>query len=121
MCGKPTVGRMQSQKAIPRPPAPAPWGGEGRLLLTYLRAQRRRVALLGVLLLASIALQLLSPQVVKGFIDSAPHGAADSVLARGALLFLAIALVQQAASVGATYLSENIGWAATNGVRADLL
>jgi ATP-binding cassette subfamily B protein len=101
------------------------WGVEGRLLATYLDSQRARVALLAVLLLGGIALQLLNPQVVRGFIDGAVaatgHAASDGALARGALLFLVVALAQQAVSVGATYLSENIGWSATNALRADLL
>src|SRR5207248_8337563 len=65
--------------------------------------------------------QLFNPQILKRFIDSATHGASDQALAGAAGLFLAIALIQQAASVAATYLSENIGWTATNAVRADLL
>src|SRR5207249_98987 len=42
-------------------------------------------------------------------------------LATAAGLFLAIALVQQACAIATTYLSENIGWTATNALRADLL
>src|SRR4029079_7875022 len=35
--------------------------------------------------------------------------------------FLLVALVQQASAVSATYLSETIGWTATNALRAELL
>src|SRR6266704_3142336 len=91
------------------------------MLVTYLRPQRPRVAGLAALLLGSIGLQLYNPQILRQFIDSATHGASDQTLAAAAGLFLAIALIQQAASVAATYLSENIGWTATNAVRADLL
>jgi ATP-binding cassette subfamily B protein len=97
------------------------YGDHGRMLVTYLRPQRGRVVVLALLLLGSIGLQLFSPQILKQFIDSATHGAADRTLAIAAGLFLAVALIQQAAAVGATYLSENIGWTATNAVRADLL
>ena len=51
---------------------------------------------------------------------SAKAGSAASTLWRLALLFMGVALVQQVASVVATYLSENVGWTATNGLRADL-
>ena len=91
------------------------------MLVAYLRPQRARVVLLALLLFGSIGLQLFNPQILKQFIDSATHGASDQTLAAAAGLFLAIALIQQAASVAATYLSENIGWTATNAVRADLL
>ncbi len=96
-------------------------GEHGRMLGTYLAPQRGRVAALGVLLVGSIGLQLANPQVMRQFIDSATHGGSDRTLGIAALLFLGIALVQQAAAVGATYLSENIGWTGTNAVRAELL
>jgi ABC-type multidrug transport system fused ATPase/permease subunit len=91
------------------------------MLLTYLAPQWWRVSLLALLLLGSIGLKLLNPQVLGRFIDSATHAATDSTLARAAGLFLLIALVQQLLSVAATYLSENVGWTATNALRADLL
>src|SRR5256885_10710097 len=86
-----------------------------------LRPQRRQVGALTLLLLGSIGPQLLNPQVMRRFVDSAMSGAPDRVLALAAGLFLLIALIQQAASVGATYLSEKIGWTATNALRAALL
>src|SRR5258707_759312 len=91
------------------------------MLVTYLRPQRPRVVSLAALLLGSIGLQLFNPQILRRFIDSATHGGSDRTLAVAAGLFFAIALIQQGASVAATYLSENIGWTATNAVRADLL
>jgi ATP-binding cassette subfamily B protein len=104
-----------------RPSIAGRLGDQWQMLLRYLRPQRRRVGLLAGLLLGSIGLQLLNPQIMKRFIDSAMHGASDRALAAAAGLFLVIALAQQAAAVGATYLSENIGWTATNAVRAELL
>src|SRR5689334_15472911 len=83
-------------------------GDTMRLLVTYMRPQWPRVALLALLLVGSIALQLFNPQILKGFIDSATGQGNDQPLFMGALLFLGVALVQQLASVGATYLSENV-------------
>jgi ATP-binding cassette subfamily B protein len=96
-------------------------GDHGRMLITYLQPQRSRVTLLALLLLGSIGLQLVNPQIMRQFIDSATHGASDRALTWAATLFLAVALIQQAASVVATYLSENVGWTATNALRSDLL
>src|SRR4051794_16062259 len=79
-----------------------------------LRPQRRPIGALGLLLLGSTGLQLLNPQVMRRFVDGAVQGAPDRALVFAAGLFLIIALVQQAATVGATYLSEKIGWTATN-------
>jgi ATP-binding cassette, subfamily B, bacterial len=90
------------------------------LLTTYLGTQRRRAALLAVLLLSSIGLQLLNPQVIRYFIDAAQAGQADSVLLLAAAVFIVAGLVQRAIAFGALYVGENVGWAATNALRADL-
>ncbi len=91
------------------------------LLTAYLQPQRGRVALLALLLFASIGLQLLTPLILRRFIDTATAGAAVQSLTVAALLFLGGSLVQQLVAVGATYVSENVGWSATNALRADLL
>jgi ABC-type multidrug transport system fused ATPase/permease subunit len=94
------------------------------MLITYVRPQRWRVALLTVLLLGSIALQLVNPQIVRRFIDEATQqaeaGGAFSVLVVLALVYIGVALLAQAVTLGATYLSELVGWSATNTLRSDL-
>jgi ATP-binding cassette, subfamily B, bacterial len=90
------------------------------LLARYLRPQALQVLLLGVLLLLNIGLQLINPQIMRAFLDSAQSGGAMPQLVRMALLFLVIALVQQVVSVAETYTSESVGWRATNALRADL-
>jgi ATP-binding cassette, subfamily B, bacterial len=92
------------------------------LLATYLRPQRGRVGLLTILLLGSTGLQLLNPQIVRRFIDSATgsNPAAIPALVQLALLFIAVALLAQGVTVWATYLSEKVGWSATNALRSDL-
>ena len=92
-----------------------------RLLADYLRDQRVAVAALSVLLVTGIALQLVNPLIVRGFIDAARRGSETDVLVAAALLFLGVALVQQVAAVAATWLTENVGWRATNGLRRDLV
>ncbi len=91
-----------------------------QFLATSLRRQWPGVVLLAVLLLVSIGLQLLTPQILSRFIDTARAGAAVEVLVRLALLFLAIALTGQLVSALSVYASENVGWTATNQVREDL-
>jgi ATP-binding cassette subfamily B protein len=90
------------------------------LLLTYLQPQRGRVVILAVLLLASIAFQLVNPQVLRAFLDAAKSGGTLGFLARVALLYIAVAMLQQALSLAATYFSERVAWTATNALRADL-
>jgi ATP-binding cassette subfamily B protein/ATP-binding cassette subfamily C protein len=90
------------------------------LLTTYLGPQRRRATLLAVLLISSIGLQLLNPQVIRFFIDTAQAGRADSVLLLAAAVFIVAGLAQRAIAFGALYVGENVAWAATNALRADL-
>ena len=90
------------------------------LLATYLKPQRVRVATLALLLAASIGLQLAGPQILRSFIDTARAGAPLKTLVAVAVLFLVVALVTQAVSVAETYVAENVGWTAANGLRADL-
>jgi len=75
---------------------------------------------LAVLLLSNIGLRLINPQIMRRFIDTAQEGSATGMLWRSALLFMGVALVQQIVSVLATYASENVGWSATNELRAEL-
>lgn len=91
-----------------------------RLLATYLLPQGRRTLVLGLLLLVGIALQLGSPQVMRLFIDRALAGEPVSTLVWLASLFLVLALLTQAVNLVEVWLAENIGWTATNNLRADL-
>jgi ATP-binding cassette, subfamily B, bacterial len=91
-----------------------------QLLSQYLRPQWPAAVLLGVLLFSNIALQLISPQIIRKFIDSALAGATMETLTRLAIWFISLALIQQVVSVLGRYLSENIAWKATNVLRSDL-
>jgi len=95
------------------------------LLGAYLRPQWRRASVLALLLLAAIALDLLNPQLLRLFIDTATGATrataqASRTLTVAALAYLGVALVAQTVAVGETYAAENLGWTATNRLRADL-
>ena len=90
------------------------------LLSAYLQPQQRRVVLLAGLLLSGIGLQLLSPQFIRRFIDTVQSGGAQSALHLTAFLFLAIALSQRVVEIITTYISQQVAWTATNGLRRDL-
>jgi ATP-binding cassette subfamily B protein/ATP-binding cassette subfamily C protein len=81
---------------------------------------RGRVLALGLLLFSGVALQLASPQLVRAFIDAARDGGPASTLAPIVALYFGIALLGQVVSVGETYAAENVGWLATNALRADV-
>jgi len=90
------------------------------LLGGYLTRQRGRFSLLIVLLLGSIGLQVINPQIVRYFIDTAVAGETGDRLVVAALAFMIIALFQQVVGVSATYVGENVAWTATNELRAEL-
>lgn len=91
-----------------------------RLLATYFRPQRGRVALLALLLFGSIGLQLLNPQLIRYVLDTAEGGGTLAVLTLAAALFILFGLLQAGANFAATYVGEDVSWTATNALRADL-
>lgn len=92
----------------------------GDVLADYLRPEWPKVVLLAFLLLSSIGLQLLNPQVLRGFIDATLAKAAPETLTGYAVSFIAIALLNQGLTVAATYVGQDVGWRATNRLREDL-
>ncbi len=91
-----------------------------KLLGHYLRPQWRTAALMAALLLVSIGLQLLVPQIIRFFIDTARTGGSLESLTRAAFLFLGVAVATQLLSAAATYYAADVGWTATNAMREDL-
>jgi ATP-binding cassette, subfamily B, bacterial len=90
------------------------------LFRRYVAPQWRRTALLAALILLSIGLQLFEPQLLRTFIDGATGGAALETLSLIALAFVGVALATNLVTAGAQYLGEDLGWTATNALRADL-
>jgi ATP-binding cassette, subfamily B, bacterial len=89
-------------------------------LVAYLVPQRGRMLLLFAALLGSIGLQLLVPLALRRFIDASLAGAAMGVLTAAGVAYLVAGVVNQLLSAVATYLGADIGWEATNRLRADL-
>lgn len=90
------------------------------LIRPYARQRRGQLTVLAVLLLAVTLLQVLNPQLVRGYIDEVAAGGRISVLVRAAVAYLAVAAVLQVLRIGAAYLGENVAWGMTNALRADL-
>ncbi|MDR6723900.1 ATP-binding cassette subfamily B protein [Paenibacillus amylolyticus] len=90
-------------------------------LLRYLKPVRMRLVLLLIILLTSTGLQLLNPQIIKRFIDTAASGGVVSSLIQLAGLFLIIAIFNQLLTVAVSYLGNDVAWRATNQLRGDLL
>ncbi|HVB60162.1 MAG TPA: ABC transporter ATP-binding protein [Ktedonobacteraceae bacterium] len=92
-----------------------------RLLAHYLRPQWPRMSLLAVILGSTICVQVVTPLVASYFIDQATSGGNLRDLIVLALLTMGLALTGQGLAVAETYVAENVSWAATNELRADLV
>ncbi|NJK28648.1 MAG: ABC transporter ATP-binding protein [Acaryochloris sp. SU_5_25] len=99
---------------------PIPLQQYGSLLANYLKPHWQRVLGLAIALLGSIALQIVNPQILGYFIDTAVGGGSPSTLLAAAIAFSAIALLTQIAAIAAAYLGEIVAWNATNALRIDL-
>jgi ATP-binding cassette, subfamily B, bacterial len=93
------------------------------LLSTYLRPLWARVLLLALLVAATTSLQLLNPQVIRFFLDTAQAGDQQVMwlLVAAALVYLAIGFAQQAVGLLTNWVGLKVGWQATNHLRTDLL
>ena len=110
-------GPVQARVAAPDGPRLA------GLLIAYLRPQTARVALLGVCLVAGVALQLIAPQLTSRFIDVVAKDRARAPL--GTLewlagLFIAATIGAQLVRMAGAYFSAAVGWGATNQLRLEL-
>jgi ATP-binding cassette subfamily B protein len=90
------------------------------LLKSYLRPHKPRVILLAFAVSIGIALQLLTPQMLRRFVDSAVTKAEPEVLVQIAVVYILAAVSAQFFSSWGKYVGEDVGWKATNQVRADL-
>lgn len=90
------------------------------LLSSNLEGLGRRVALLAVGLTVGIGLQLANPQLLRSIIDGALAGDDRGDLVPLAAVFIAVAVAAQVVAIVATWLAEDIGWSATNRLRAQL-
>ncbi len=104
------------------------------VLVNYMFPWRNRVLLLALMLFTSIGLQLVNPLILRDFIDTAIDSSSPALpglywpapdttqhqLLMVALLFMAIAVLQQVVAVGAVFYGEDVGWKATNKLRSDL-
>lgn len=90
------------------------------LLVEYLRPQILHVTLLSILLLSSIGLALINPQIIRFYLDSVESGSPIETLIRAAGLFMGMAVIRQIVNIAVTYMGEDVAWTATNNLRADL-
>lgn len=92
-----------------------------KLLSKYLKHSKLKIAALALVMGISIAIQLINPTIVSYFIDGVQNKRAVKELIIAAVIFIIAAFAQQLFAIISTYLSQNIGWSATNALRLDLI
>ncbi len=107
--GKPSTPRVRDSRRY------------ARLFARYLRPELVRMVILATILVAAIVAQVVAPLLTSRFIDRATSGGSSRPLIVLALLTIGVALLGQVLAVVETYVAENVSWAATNTLRADLL
>ena len=91
-----------------------------QFFFTYIKGQGGKLVLLTLVILVSTAVSLISPQLVRRFLDEAQSKASFSRLISTALIFMGLALLDQVFALARAYVGELIAWKATNGLREDL-
>lgn len=91
-----------------------------RLLVDYLSPYRWQVLLLGVILAATLAVQLATPLVASRFLDAAIGDASLDSLFTLALLTMVLAIVGQGIAVAETWVAERLSWSVTNTLRENI-
>ncbi|MBQ37892.1 MAG: helicase [Gemmatimonadaceae bacterium] len=98
-----------------------PLGRYWALLARYLRPRLGWVGALAVLLFCAVGLQLVSPQIMRRFIDGAGDTSVPlEELLVIALVFVGVALARQILDLSSTYAGRRLAWQATNELREDL-
>lgn len=90
------------------------------LLSRYLRPRVARFALLSVLLLTGVALSLVGPQIIRYYIDTATGGGSLRALSIAGAVYIVGGFARQVLTAAGQYVSEDVGWRATNDLRRDL-
>ncbi|MGL5675777.1 MAG: ABC transporter ATP-binding protein [Cellulosilyticaceae bacterium] len=93
-----------------------------KLLKKYLKHQKGWMTLLAIAILAKTGIQIYSPLMVSRFIDHAMGDDRNNQYLVGmALFYLCLVCSAVGISLMITYVSQKVGWYATNQMREDLM
>jgi len=96
-------------------------GNYFKLLRKYLKKQKGSIIILCLMMMGTIMLELINPQIMGKFIDGAKEGKGAEGLIIFANLFIVFAIFKQGLAIASTYMAQNVGWYATNNLRIDLM
>jgi len=97
-----------------------PLGNYWRIQKKYMLPFKKRISALAFLMVTNVILQVINPQIIRAYIDIVTTSTGGDLFTEVALLYIAIAIIQQAALVTAVYIAQDLAWQSTNSLRADL-
>lgn len=90
------------------------------LLKKYLRKETGGLVLLFAILIINVLVETAKPKILGSFMDQVMGKGPLSQLYQLAVIFLLLTLAKQGIAVLIAWLTQNIGWRATNSLRMDL-
>ena len=90
------------------------------LLSRYVRPHAGRFTALVALLLGGVGLSLVGPQIIRYYIDAVTNGAPVRLLLIAGAVYIAGGFVRTVVTTAGQYVTEDVGWRATNDLRTDL-
>ncbi len=91
------------------------------LFNNYLKSLWFKFFLLLVIMLGSVLMLLINPQIIRNVIDGITMNIEMNELINLAILFIILAFIQQGLKLLITYIGGRISWTATNRIRINLL
>lgn len=92
-----------------------------KFLRRYLKNQWFYIVILLLVIICSISIQLAGPIIISKFIDATVYGSKSGALLELAVIYLGISMINILLSIVITYITQRIGWRATNKLRVDLV
>lgn len=93
----------------------------GSFLIKYLKGERKIMIFLAIFFIVNIMLQIVAPQVLSYFIDSAQSGKSLKYISLIVLIYLVTIILKMVAGTCESYFAQSFGWKITNSFRKDVL
>ncbi|MCL4508270.1 MAG: ABC transporter ATP-binding protein/permease [Chloroflexi bacterium] len=94
---------------------------QGRFLVRYLARERGALVVLAAVIALVLTIQLVTPQIVRAFIDTAERKGPLSLLLSLAAGYLGLGFINQGLGIFEAYFAQTLAWTVTNRVRLDLV
>ncbi len=98
-----------------------PYRRQWNILREHLGQYKKRIAALCVLMLVSNGLLVISPQIIRYYIDTVTTSSRLETVWNAAFLYMGIGVVQLFVSIVAVAVTRDLAWRVTNRIRINLM